>query len=200
MKRVILALVLVVASLFIISCNNERTLQEGEYWLTVVDEYDMLYEIPKDRYKAGEKVIIKTYLVADAGVYVYINGYDAKNNGMVRDEGDNDLHVYIEWEFTMPSKNSVLTIGEGGGFGVGVNMLLIDQSDLVINKVYNTQTAGMTCNLHTLTKDVKITVNTTTLSDEPTPICDVNGEVLYYEWSIKIPYQDINVWVEPILK
>ena len=198
MKRVILTLILVVASLFIISCNNERTLQEGEYWLTVVDKYNMLYEIPKDRYKAGEKVIIKTRLVTDAGVYVYINGYDAKDNGMVRDEGYNELHVYIEWEFTMPSKNSVLTIGGGGGFGVGVDMLLIDQSDLVINKVYGDQTAGMTCNLHTLTKDVKITVNTTTLSDEPTPICDVNGEVLYYEWSIKIPYHDINVWVEPI--
>ncbi|MBQ7352422.1 MAG: hypothetical protein IJW54_00295 [Clostridia bacterium] len=196
MKKIITFLVLLVISLFVTSCSDKISLPDGEYWLTIVDEYDMLYEPLNNSYKAGETIIVKTHLVYDAETNVYINGSDAKSNGTIKNENENH-YIYNEWEFTMPSKNSVLVISSSGGMGVGVDVHLIDQDKLVINEISISQIAGSSCNLHTLTKDVKITINTAVLENSPVPVCDISGEIVYYEWCFKVPYVDTNVYVEP---
>ena len=56
--------------------------------------------------KVGEVVTIKTNILFDAGIHVYVDGEEIKNTAVKDDTGH---YKYWEYSFTMPDKNVTIT-------------------------------------------------------------------------------------------
>jgi hypothetical protein len=77
--------------------------QTKKYTLTVIKDTDFVTSCPNSgKYKPGKKWEIKTDVIDDAGIYVYVN-----NERVPRSHYDSD---YWGFEFTMPEEDVVLVI------------------------------------------------------------------------------------------
>ncbi len=80
---------------------------------TVEDKSDLLFEPLKNEYMAGEKVTVKTHILYDAGINVYVNGESLGREEAIEVDGR-----YSHWEyyFTMPYEDVTITFGIYDGF------------------------------------------------------------------------------------
>lgn len=153
-----------------------------EYSLTVNDKYQDLFEQPNKFYSAGEKVIVKTSLICDAEVVVELNGAKPLSRQLVKDE--EGYYIYEEWEFIMPSKDSLLNVFSRPGMdAIYYDVEVVDNDGLVINQLSGMYAHGEIFEIHSMHSDLEITVNGVILSVAPEAVLNGNGEVLYYSWS-----------------
>lgn len=89
------------------------------YSVTVEGGDEFLYENLSRKYKQGEHVIIKTNIILDLSLTVYVNG-ESIGTGKAIKTGDE----YTHWEyyFTMPSEDVTITFEEKDG-------MLVDQNN-----------------------------------------------------------------------
>lgn len=153
-----------------------------EYSLTVNDKYQDLFEQPNEFYSAGEKVIVKTSIICDAEVVVELNGAKPLSRRHIKDE--EGYYIYEEWEFIMPSKDSLLNVFSRPGMdAIYYDVEVVDNDNLVINQLSGMYAHGEIFEIHSMHSDLEITVNGVILSVVPEAILNGNGEVLYYSWS-----------------
>lgn len=152
-----------------------------EYSLTVNDKYQDLFEQPNEFYSAGEKVIVKTSLICDAEVVVELNGAKPLSRQLVK--GEDGHYIYEEWEFIMPSKDSLLSVFSRPGMdAIYYDVEAVDNDGLVINQLSGMYAHGEIFEIHSMHSDLEITVNGEILSVAPEAILNSYGEVLYYSW------------------
>lgn len=84
---------------------------DGEYRLTVIDPKDHLIEPLQETYRTGERVTVKTGMVADATFRVYLDGVSLGYETPVL---ENDEYHW-EFYFTMPAHNAILSFTLRGG-------------------------------------------------------------------------------------
>ena len=89
------------------------------YSVTVEGGDEFLYEDLSRKYKEGEQVIVKTNIILDMSLTVYVNG-ESIGTGKAIKTGDE----YTHWEyyFTMPSEDVTITFEEKDG-------MLVDQNN-----------------------------------------------------------------------
>ena len=83
-----------------------------KYRLTVEDPNEYLIEKLKKRYAAGETVTVKTTILYDAGLSVYLDGV-ALDHGLGTSP---DGYTHWEYYFVMPAHDAVLTFEVFGGW------------------------------------------------------------------------------------
>lgn len=105
----VIALLLAICSttVFLSACADDG------YKLTVQDPEHLIIEKLKDRYAADEKITVKTGMLHDAVITVYLDGVALENGTPVEDNGE-----YTHWEyyFVMPAHNAVLSLETSDGF------------------------------------------------------------------------------------
>ncbi len=82
------------------------------YSVTVEDD-EFLYEKLNDKYKEGEQVVVKTEILLDASITVYVNG---ESIGMGQAIETGDEYTHWEYYFTMPSEDVVIRLEITDGF------------------------------------------------------------------------------------
>ena len=89
------------------------------YSVTVEGGDEFLYEDLSRKYKEGEQVVVKTNIILDMSLTVYVNG-ESIGTGKAIKTGDE----YTHWEyyFTMPSEDVTITFEEKDG-------MLVDQKN-----------------------------------------------------------------------
>lgn len=105
--NVLLSIIICFASFAFCGCDNADT-----YTLTVDSENDLLYEPLRKSYKGGETVTIKTHIIHDAVIVATINGERLQYTPI----SENGTYTHWEFTFTMPNKNSTLTLKTEDGF------------------------------------------------------------------------------------
>ncbi len=78
-----------------------------------VENDEFLYEKLNDKYKEGEQVVVKTEILLDASITVYVNG---ESIGMGKAIETGDEYTHWEYYFTMPSKDVVIKLEVTDGF------------------------------------------------------------------------------------
>ena len=89
------------------------------YSVTVEDGDEFLYENLNLKYKEGEQVVIKTNIILDMSLTVYVNG---KSIGTGKAIKTGDEYTHWEYYFTMPSEDVTITFEEKDG-------MLVDQNN-----------------------------------------------------------------------
>ncbi len=82
------------------------------YSVTVEDGDEYLYENLNRKYKEGEQVVIKTNIILDMSLTVYVNGGSI---GMGKAIKTGDEYTHWEYYFTMPSEDVTITFEEKDG-------------------------------------------------------------------------------------
>lgn len=82
------------------------------YSVTVEDGDEFLYENLNLKYKEGEQVVIKTNIILDMSLTVYVNG---KSIGTGKAIKTGDEYTHWEYYFTMPSEDVTITFEEKDG-------------------------------------------------------------------------------------
>ena len=82
------------------------------YSVTVEDGDEFLYENLNLKYKEGEQVVIKTNIILDMSLTVYVNG---KSIGTGKAIKTGDEYTHWECYFTMPSEDVMITFEEKDG-------------------------------------------------------------------------------------
>ena len=82
------------------------------YSVTVEDGDEFLYENLNLKYKEGEQVVIKTNIILDMSLTVYVNG---KSIGTGKAIKTGDEYTHWEYYFTMPSEDVMITFEEKDG-------------------------------------------------------------------------------------
>lgn len=77
----------------------------AKYKLSVQDPSGLLWGSLKKRYPVGDEVIVKTDVVIDAGIAVYLDGVRLPCAGVAEDS-----ERHWEYRFEMPSHNAVLSL------------------------------------------------------------------------------------------
>ena len=88
-------------------CPTVEGESAAEYRLTVYDSDGYLVEPLQDTYRAGERVIVKTTVIFDADLIVYLDGVSLGGATWVTDHN--------EFYFVMPAHNADLTFEIKGG-------------------------------------------------------------------------------------
>ena len=83
------------------------SLGRKKYAVTVEDEYDGLLEPLEQKYKAGDRVVIKTHLVMDADIDVYVNGQEIEGTLI---KGADGRSSHREHYFIMPESDVFIVI------------------------------------------------------------------------------------------
>ena len=89
------------------------------YSVTVEGGDEFLYENLNRKYKEGEQVVIKTNIILDMSLTVYVNG---KSIGTGKAIKTGDEYTHWEYYFTMPSEDVTITFEEKDG-------MLVDQNN-----------------------------------------------------------------------
>ena len=79
---------------------------DAEYSLTVYDSDGYLVEPLQERYRAGERVTVKTTVIFDAGIYAYLDGVSLEGTWVTD---------HNEFYFVMPAHNADLAFEIKGG-------------------------------------------------------------------------------------
>ena len=82
------------------------------YSVTVEDGDEFLYENLNRKYKEGEQVVVKTNIILDMSLTVYVNG---KSIGTGKAIKTGDEYTHWEYYFTMPSEDVTITFEEKDG-------------------------------------------------------------------------------------
>ena len=82
------------------------------YSVTVEGGDEFLYENLSRKYKEGEQVVVKTNIILDMSLTVYVNG---KSLGSEKAIKTGDRYTHWEYYFTMPSENVTITFEEKDG-------------------------------------------------------------------------------------
>ena len=85
----------------------KNSMATKSYSVTLNGSDEFLEERLNRKYKEGERVIVKTPILMDAAVIVYINGKPIDIKETIRIEGQ---YSYVEHYFTMPSRNVTVTL------------------------------------------------------------------------------------------
>ena len=196
MKKFLLILPALFCLTLLCSCGKINGIPEGEYELTVVEDYpSILCEPLKKSYKPGETVIVKTSLVYDASYRLTINGEKAIKHELVQDE--NGRYSHYEWEFTMPSKNSIIEVQWHSGMDDYYYKLTINDPDnLVINSFPSEIADCDTVEINTLRSDLYFVTSPVINIENPKAVKNSHGEILYYSWSFEMPAHDLTINVE----
>lgn len=80
---------------------------DAEYRLTVYDPDGVLEEPLQETYRAGERVTVKTAIIADLGISAYLDGVSLGSATWLTD--------YNEFYFVMPAHHAELTFTFSGG-------------------------------------------------------------------------------------
>ncbi len=105
--RKIIALCLMMALMAtIFSCTT------NSYKLTVDDQYEILYDRPAKRYRAGDQVTIKTHILTDIDIECFING---KSIGKQTPVETDEHYTHWEYYFEMPAEDVTVTFKLIGG-------------------------------------------------------------------------------------
>lgn len=190
MKKLFILILSFVFVIMLVSCVND-IIPEGEYELTVEDGSNVLYEPLKKSYKPGDAIVVKTHLLTDVHTVVELNGERPIKSQTAQDE--NGHYLYNEFEFIMPAKSSVLKIYLKGGMGVGYNVTVNDPDGYIINRVGGMKMAGETYEIHAKRSDIIVNINGEPIAKNPEAVKNSAGEILYYMWSFKMPYEDITI-------
>ena len=83
------------------------------YSVTVEDGDEFLYENLSRKYKEGEQVVVKTHMLTDVSLIVYVNG---KSLGSEKAIKTGDRYTHWEYYFTMPSEDVTITFEVKDGF------------------------------------------------------------------------------------
>lgn len=198
MKKLIIVLTALICLLTLASCVGKDKIPEGEYELTVVEEdyISILCEPLKKSYKPGETVIVKTGIICDAGVKVTLNGEKAISHELVEDE--NGRYSHHEWKFIMPAKHSYLKLEIVGfspvlEYGITVNDKL--------NAILNDLEGQLYCNgekviIRSMRNDLIFETTPNVKISAPELIKNENGGFSHYEYSFKMPSDDLTINVD----
>ena len=83
------------------------------YSVTVEGGDKFLYENLSRKYKEGEQVVVKTHMLTDVSLIVYVNG---KSLGSEKAIKTGDRYTHWEYYFTMPSEDVTITFEVKDGF------------------------------------------------------------------------------------
>ena len=83
------------------------------YSVTVEDGDKFLYENLNRKYKEGEQVVVKTHMLTDASLIVYVNGKSLGSEEAIK---TGDRYTHWEYYFTMPSEDVTITFEVKDGF------------------------------------------------------------------------------------
>lgn len=193
MKKLIIISIALLCLVLLASCVGKDKIPEGEYELTVVDDYPSILCEPLEKsYKPGETIIVKTGLVCDASYRIILNGEKAIKHELVQDE--NGRYSHHEWVFKMPAKDSILEIQWHSGMDAYYYKLTVnDPENLVINSFSSTIADGDTVKINTLRSDVCFTTLPKISIDGCEAVKNSYGEILYYSWSFQMINSDLTV-------
>lgn len=204
MKRIFLALLILTLALSLAGCKDEKiectdsTLPEGKYGLSVNDPYGHIAEPLEASYKEGDEIIVKTHIVCDATVIVELNGARPEHTELVKDE--NGSYLYNLHRFTMPKKDSLLRVYTGGGMmDLSYNVTVNDPYGVIVNNVAGKYEPGDTVYINTYAQSIdksRISFSANKLFVEYVgEIKNDTGDVLYYQWKLTMPYEDVTISV-----
>lgn len=107
-KSLSLVLVMITLLLCLVGCNNSK-----KFVLTVEGGEEYLYEKLNRKYEAGEQVVVKTHILTDVSLTVYMNNISLGTGEAIK---TNDQYTHWEYYFTMPSEDVTLTFDVKDGF------------------------------------------------------------------------------------